>query len=138
MIDSITKTPILTGSLSDYFNYIIEYENGGRIQSKQLVAKESFVRLKVRVEYKKDILASYLPTVTKTLNLGFTVNFNNTTCPGCIWLQPSAYVYLTDVGDNAPSYSANEDCGWWHSGSPNFRDYQLNQMLKLPSEALFW
>ena len=74
--------------------------------------------------------------IIQSSNLGFSVNFNNTTCPGCIWLQPSAYVYLSDVGDNAPSFSANEDCGWWHSGSPNFRNYQLNQMLDKFNNAL--
>ena len=74
--------------------------------------------------------------IIQSSNLGFTVNFNNTTCPGCIWLQPSAYVYLTDVGDNAPSFSSNEDCGYWHSGSPNFRDYQLNHMLDKFENAL--
>ena len=75
MIDSITKTPTLTESQAKYLNYIIEYQNGEQITSKQLVSKNSLVRLKVRVEYKKDLTESDLPTITETLNLGFTLNY---------------------------------------------------------------
>ena len=75
MIDGITKTPTLTEAQAKYLNYIIEYQNGESINPKQLVAKNSFVRLKVRVEYRKDITASDLPTTSETLNLAFTVNY---------------------------------------------------------------
>ena len=75
MIDCITKTPTLTEAQAKYLNYIIEYQNGESINTKQLVAKNSFVRLKVRVEYRKDITASDLPTTSETLNLSFTVNY---------------------------------------------------------------
>ena len=75
MIESITKTPTLTATQAKYLNYIIEYENGEQITSKQLVSKNSLVRLKVRVEYRTDLTASDLPTTTETLNLGFTLNY---------------------------------------------------------------
>ena len=75
MIESITKEPELTEEQQKYLNYIIEYENGEQISSKQLVEKESFVRLKVRVELRKDIDASDLPEVGEVLYLGFTVNY---------------------------------------------------------------
>ena len=75
MIDGITKTPTLTTAQAKYLNYIIEYQNGESINTKQLVAKNSFVRLKVRVEFRKDITASDLPTTSETLNLAFTVNY---------------------------------------------------------------
>ena len=75
MIDSITKTPTLTTTQAKYLNYIIEYQNGESINTKQLVAKNSFVRLKVRVEFRKDITASDLPTTSETLNLAFTINY---------------------------------------------------------------
>lgn len=75
MIDGITKTPTLTTAQAKYLNYIVEYENGESINTKHLVAKDSFVRLKVRVEYRKDITASDLPTTSETLNLAFTVNY---------------------------------------------------------------
>ena len=75
MIDSINKTPELTVEQAKYLNYVIEYQNGEQITKNQLVSKDSFVRLKVRVEYKKDITASDLPTTSETLNLGFTLNY---------------------------------------------------------------
>ena len=75
MIESISKTPDLSTEQQKYLNYIIEYENGEEIVSKQLVNNESFLRLKVRVEYKSDITAFDLPTVSETLNLGFNINY---------------------------------------------------------------
>ena len=75
MIDSVSKSPTLSETQAKYLNYIIEYENGESINTKQLVSKESFVRLKVRVEFRKDITASDLPTTSETLNLAFTVNY---------------------------------------------------------------
>ncbi len=75
MIDGVSKTPTLTETQAKYLNYIIEYQNGESINTKQLVSKNSFVRLKVRVEFRKDITASDLPTTSETLNLAFTVNY---------------------------------------------------------------
>ncbi len=75
MIDNVTKTPTLTETQAKYLNYIIEYQNGESISTKQLVSKNSFVRLKVRVEFRKDISALDLPTTSETLNLSFTVNY---------------------------------------------------------------
>ena len=75
MIESIEKTPDLSTEQQKYLNYTIAYENNEQITTKQLVKKEEFVRLKVRVEYKSDLTASDLPQSTETLNLGFTVNY---------------------------------------------------------------
>ena len=75
MIDSVTKTPALTTTQVKYLNYIVEYQNGESINTKQLVEKESFVRLKVKVEFRKDITASDLPTTSEILDLAFTVNY---------------------------------------------------------------
>ena len=75
MIDSVTKTTTLTESQAKYLNYIVEYQNGEAINTKQLVAKNSYVRLKVKVEFRKDITASELPQISEILNLSFTVNY---------------------------------------------------------------
>ena len=75
MIDSVTKTPELSATQKKYLNYIVEYQNGEAITTKQLVAKKSFVRLKVKVEFRKDISASDLPQTSNTLNLAFIVNY---------------------------------------------------------------
>ena len=75
MIESITKEPELSTEQQKYLNYTIEYQNGEQITTKQLVNQNSFVRLKVRVELRKDIDASDLPEVGDVLYLGFTVNY---------------------------------------------------------------
>ena len=75
MIDSILKLPELTEAQKKYINYIIEYQNGEQISLKHLLEKKSFVRIKVRVEYKKDILESELPTIEEVLNLRFALNY---------------------------------------------------------------
>ena len=75
MIDSIEKTPTLTDEQKKYMSYIIEYENSEQISVNQLVKAGEEVKLKVRVEYKKDLTESDLPTTTETLNLGFTLNY---------------------------------------------------------------
>lgn len=100
MIDSVTKEPTLTETQAKYLNYIIEYENGESINTKQLVSKNSYVRLKVKVEFRKDITASDLPTTSETLNLAFTVNYVQSDGTG------------SDVSDNgiaAKVVSANGD-----------------------------
>ena len=75
MIHSVTKTPELSDIQKKYLNYIVEYQNGESITTKQLVSKNSFVRLKVKIEFRNDITASELPTTSETLNLSFTVNY---------------------------------------------------------------
>ena len=75
MIESIMKNPTLSETQAKYLNYIVTYENGESITTKQLVGKDSFVRLKVRVEFRKDLVASDLPKETETLNLSFTLNY---------------------------------------------------------------
>ena len=75
IISSFQKTPDLSDSQKKYLNYIIEYQNGEQITTKQLVKANSFSKIKVRVEYKKDLIASDLPTADESLNLGFIVNY---------------------------------------------------------------
>ena len=101
MIDGVSKTPTLTETQAKYLNYIIEYQNGESINTKQLVSKESFVRLKVRVEFRKDITASDLPTTSETLNLAFTVNYVQSDGSGSV---------ITNNGIYDPYTVGNEKC----------------------------
>ena len=75
MIESINKTPILTEEQAKYLDYTITYQNNLEITSKQLVKKDESVRLKVRVEIRKDIDPSDLPEVGEVLYLSFTANY---------------------------------------------------------------
>ena len=98
MIESINKTPDLSTEQQKYLNYTVSYENGKEIVSKQLVNKESFVRLKVRVEYKSDITVSDLPNVSETLNLGFNINYVQADGSG-IFVKNNGESLVTAAGD---------------------------------------
>ena len=75
MLDNVVKIPELTEQQTKYLNYTIEYINNEQIEPKQLIKSSEYVRYKVRVEYKTDLTEEDLPTITETLNLGFTVNY---------------------------------------------------------------
>ena len=75
MIDSITKTPDLTEEQKKYLNYTVEYYNGDQITSKHALVASSLVRLKVRIELKRDVNESDLPTDAVSHSVGFTVNY---------------------------------------------------------------
>ena len=75
MIESIMKTPTLSTAQEKYINYIIEYENGESLNEKQLILKKSYVRLKIRIEYRRDLTEVDLPSSSETISLGFTINY---------------------------------------------------------------
>ena len=75
MINSINKSPTLSAAQAKYLKYEITYQNGESINTKQLVKSGSFVRLMVRVEFRKDINPSDLPSAAESLNLSFSVNY---------------------------------------------------------------
>ena len=99
MIESVEKTPELSEAQQKYLNYIIEYQNGEQINTKQLVNKESFVRLKVKVELRKDIDASDLPEVGDVLYLGFTVNYVQADNSGVTVNNNGLYNFIVVSGD---------------------------------------
>ena len=75
MIENITKTPTLTSEQAKYLKYDITYQNGESITTRQLVEKNSFVRLKVRLEYRSDVTSSDLPKTSETLTLGLKLDY---------------------------------------------------------------
>ena len=75
MVSNIVKTPDLSSNQQKYLDYKIEYENCVEITKKQLVKVEEFVRVKVRVEYKKDLNVVDLPTELDLVSLGFEINY---------------------------------------------------------------
>ena len=101
MVDAIEKTNSLTAEQSKYLNYVVEYQNGDAINSKQLVASGSYVRLKVRVEYRRDIEVADLPSTASSVNLGFTI----------VYLQSDNSSYgIVDNGIYQPYAVGNEVC----------------------------
>ena len=84
VIDNITKTPTLTTEQAKYLKYEITYQNNQPITVKQLVEKDSFVRLKIRVEYRSDINSSDLPPSSETLVLGLQLDYTQSDGSGSI------------------------------------------------------
>ena len=75
MIDSVIKNPDLTSEQAKYIKYEVSYQNGESIASKQLLAKKKTMPIKVRVEYRRDIASSALPTTNSDLSLSLTLNY---------------------------------------------------------------
>ena len=74
VISSITKSG-LTTEQERYLNYTITYQNGESVTNNQLISANTSQRLLVRLEYRRDLVASDLPSTTQTLNLSFAVSY---------------------------------------------------------------
>ena len=75
MINNVVKTPELTAEQLKYLKYEITYQNGESIEEKQLLEKNTIVPIKVRIEYRNDLVASDLPTTSTTLDLSLTLEY---------------------------------------------------------------
>ena len=75
MIENVVKTPELTADQAKFLKYEITYQNGESITNKQLLAKETSMPIKVRIEYRKDLVASDLPTGQVVLDLALTLEY---------------------------------------------------------------
>ena len=58
MIESVIKNPELDASQKKYLNYEVTYQNGESITTKQTLSKGTTMPIKVRIEYRKDLVAS--------------------------------------------------------------------------------
>ena len=110
MIDSVVKTPELTAEQSKYFNYDITYHSGESITSKQLVKSGSFVRLKVRLEYKKNLTTSDLPTANVSLSLGCTLVYSQADNNGVDVDNNGIFAIKFNVLDK--EYSISKEMTW--------------------------
>ena len=75
MIDKVTKTPELTADQAKYLKYEVSYANGESISIKQNIASGVTMPIKVRVEYRKDLTSSDLPTGQVQLTLGLVLDY---------------------------------------------------------------
>lgn len=76
-IDAKTAAaPTLSGNtLTTVTNYTATWEDGSAIAANQVLAGGASKKLKVRVEYNKDITAEQLPTTDTTLTLTFSLSY---------------------------------------------------------------
>ena len=75
MIESIENTLNLTDEQKKYINYTISYQCDKELKSKQVIKSDDFVRIKIRVEYRTDIIETDLPDTYQNLDLSFTLNY---------------------------------------------------------------
>ena len=75
MIENVTKTPELTADQAKFLKYEVSYQNGESITTKQLLAKETSMPIKVRIEYRKDLNNADLPTGQVVLDLALTLEY---------------------------------------------------------------
>ena len=100
MIDSVVKTPELTSEQAKYIKYEVTYENGESISTKQTLKKGTSTPIKVRVEYRKDLVASDLPSSATELSLKLTLVYVQSDGTGTT---------VKDNGVAASNVSANGD-----------------------------
>ena len=75
MIENVVKTPDLTEEQAKFLKYEVSYQNGESITTKQLLAKDTTMPIKVRIEYRKDLSNTDLPTGQVVLDLALTLEY---------------------------------------------------------------
>ena len=75
MIENVIKTPELTTEQAKFLKYEVSYQNGESITTKQLLAKDTTMPIKVRIEYRKDLSNIDLPTGQVVLDLSLTLEY---------------------------------------------------------------
>ena len=110
MIDSVIKTPELTSEQAKYIKYEITYQNGESISTKQTLKKGTSTPIKVRVEYRKDLVASDLPSSATELSLKLTLVYVQSDGGGSIIPNNGAEASLVRVVSGDGTKVGNEVC----------------------------
>ena len=74
IVSKLNGTAITT--LPAYLQYSVKYADGLAIKENQILAAGTTETYRVRVEFKKEIAATDLPTSAQTLNLSFSVSYS--------------------------------------------------------------
>ena len=107
MIESISSklNGVVIQTLPSYLIYSVTYADDVEIQNNQLLSANSSDTYKVRIEYKRDITISDMPTTQQNLSLSFSVNYiqanNNATRVRDILFETSSRVFT--IGESVPS-----------------------------------
>ena len=110
MIDSVVKTPELTNEQAKYIKYEITYQNGESISTKQTLKKGTSTPIKVRVEYRKDIVASDLPSSATELSLKLTLIYVQSDGTGSTIPNNGVAASLVTVVDGDGTKEGDEVC----------------------------
>ena len=116
MINSVSKklNNVEVTTLPAYLNYTVTYEDDIEIQDKHLLAAESLETYKVRVEFKKDINSSDLPSTAQSLTLSFGVEYiqadENAIRIRRVYTTSTSYVVIGQkISNNIVTYNTLEE-----------------------------
>ncbi len=99
-IDSKLNGTTIT-SLPSYLKYSVTYSDGSSLQANQELKADTSETYKVRIEFKKDIDNSQLPSTVQSLNLSFSVVYKQAT-DDAQEVDHSTIVYTSSLGDGSP------------------------------------
>ncbi len=99
MIENVVKIPDLTAEQSKFLKYEVSYQNGESITSKQLLAKDTTMPIKVRIEYRKDLNNYDLPTGQVVLDLALTLEYVQSDGSGSSVKDNGVYKPVSANGD---------------------------------------
>ena len=127
MIESVSLSPELTSTQSKYLNFEVSYQNGESITSKQNLKAGTFTTIKVRVEFRKDINISDLPSVEENLNSVLTLIYNQSDDSGSDVKNNGILEKINFTIDGA-EYTADEGMTWdeWVNSKYNTIDAYTN------------
>ena len=109
MIENVVKTPELTADQAKFLKYEVSYANGESITTRQLLAKETSMPIKVRVEYRNDLVASDLPTGQVQLTLGLVLDYIQSDGTGTT-VKDNGEVKLINVISGDGTQKSDEVC----------------------------
>ena len=97
MIEKVTKTPELTADQAKFLKYEVSYANGESVANKQAIAAGVTMPIKVRVEYRKDLSSTDLPTGQVQLTLGLVLDYIQSDGTGSSVTDNGVYVSPVNV-----------------------------------------
>ena len=105
MVSTISKTG-LTTTQAKYLDYTVTYDSGLELAKNQILKAGNSEYLRVKVAFKKDVTASDLPTSDSTLNLNFSLSYQQAESNAVTLVHPTckrATVLHTEVCNQTDS-----------------------------------
>ena len=109
MIENVAKTPELTADQAKFLKYEVSYANGESISEKQNIGVGVTMPIKVRVEYRKDLSNTDLPTSQVVLDLALTLEYIQSDGTGTT-VKENGEVKLINVISGDGTQKSDEVC----------------------------
>ena len=141
MIASVIKTPELTTDQAKFLKYEVTYENGEPITTKQTLSKGTTTPIKVRIEYRKDLVASDLPTAQTVLDMSITLEYTQSDGTGSGVINNGKNIVNIISGDYdtvGSEICIGEECFYVISSTTNTVTMFAKYNLHVGNEVLSW